>query len=174
MPARPTLDAFRLARKQETLTGEASMADLPRLAPSVLDPKSHVQYVIQGRVDDDGHPGALMKLSGRLPLRCERCNEPVQYRLERQVPFRFVQDEQELNALPIEDDEVEEVVGSPAMDLLAWVEDEAILSLPLVPRHEDCAVPLASVPEPVESVRPNPFAALARLKRGDGGGSDGA
>ncbi len=62
--------------------------------------------------------------------------------LERDVPFRFVHDEQELNALPIEDDEVEDVVGSPATDLLAWVEDEAILSLPLVPRHEDCAVPL--------------------------------
>lgn len=173
MPARPTFDAFRLARTQETLTGDAVVADLPRLAQSVLDRGTRVQYVVQGRIDDHGHPGALMTLTGQLPLRCERCNEPVQFRLERQVPFRFVQDEQELNALPIEDVEVEEVVGSPAMDLLAWVEDEAILSLPLVPRHEDCAVPLAAAQESVESGRPNPFAALARLKRGDGGGSAG-
>lgn len=173
MPARPTFDAFRLARTQETLTGDAAVADLPRLAQSVLDRGTRVQYVVQGRIDDHGHPGALMTLTGHLPLRCERCNEPVQFRLERQVPFRFVQDEQELNALPIEDVEVEEVVGSPAMDLLAWVEDEAILSLPLVPRHEDCAVPLAAAQEPVEAGRPNPFAALARLKRGDGGGSVG-
>ncbi|MGB3429529.1 MAG: YceD family protein [Burkholderiaceae bacterium] len=169
MPARPTFDAFRLARQSETLSGDASMADLPRLAMSVLDAGARVHYDIQGRVDDEGHPGAIMKLSGQLPLRCERCNASLQFMLEREVPFRFVENEQELNALPIEDDEVEEVVGSPAMDLLAWVEDEAILSLPLVPRHVDCAMPFADE-EVADSGRPSPFAALAKLKRGDGNG----
>jgi uncharacterized protein len=173
MPARPTFDAFRLARQRETLCGKAAMTDLPRLALSVLDRAAEVRYDVQGRVDDAGHPGAVMKLAGRLPLRCERCNAPVQFTLEREVPFRFVHDEQELNALPIEDDEVEEVVGSPATDLLAWVEDEAILSLPLVPRHDDCAVPFVDVPEPADAGRPNPFAALAKLKRGHGGGPAG-
>ena len=170
MPARPTFDAFRLARLRETLRGTATMADLPRLAESVLDPGASLRYDVEGRVDHDGHPGAVMKLSGRLPLRCERCNAPVQFALEREVPFRFVQDEQELNALPIEDDEVEEVVGSAAMDLLAWVEEEAILCLPLVPRHEDCAVPFADTAAPADAERPHPFAALAKLRRGDGGG----
>ena len=146
------------------------MDDLPRLAQSVLDPSARVRYDVQGSVDEEGHPGAVMKLSARLALRCERCNEPLQFVLERDVPFRFVQDEQELNALPIEDDEVEEVVGSPVMDLLAWVEDEAILSLPLVPRHEDCAVPYADAPAGVDTRRPNPFAALAKLRRGSGDG----
>jgi uncharacterized protein len=174
MPARPTFDAFRLARLRESLRGDAGMADLPRLAQSVLDAGARVHFLIEGRVDDEGHPGAVMKLAGRLPLRCERCNGPMEFVLEREVPFRFAQDERELNALPLEDDEVEEVVGSPAMDLLAWVEDEAILSLPLVPRHEDCALPYAEVPDAGGPARPNPFAALARLKRGGGGGSGGA
>jgi uncharacterized protein len=173
MPSRPTFDAFRLARQRETLRGDATMKDMPRLAQSVLDAGARVNYDIQGRVDDDGHPGAMMKLSASLPLRCERCNAPLQFILDRDVPFRFVQDEQELNALPIEDDEVEEVVGSPAMDLFAWVEDEAILSLPLVPRHADCAIPLAAGAEVADSGRPNPFAALASLKRGDGNGPGG-
>jgi uncharacterized protein len=171
MPARPTFDAFRLASLRDSLRGEATMADLPRLGQSVLDAGASVHYDIHGRVDEEGHPGAVMNLSGRLPLRCERCNGPVEFVLERNVPFRFVNDEQELNALPIEDDEVEEVVGSPAMDLLAWVEDEAILSLPLVPRHDDCALPYAEAPPPADPERPHPFAALAKLKRGDGGAS---
>ncbi|MGE5161867.1 MAG: YceD family protein [Betaproteobacteria bacterium] len=166
-----TFDAFRLARRQETLRGEATMAQLPRLAPSVVDPAARVAYEIAGRIDAEGHPGAVMKLSARLPLRCERCNEPMQFRLEREVPFRFVGSEQELNALPIEDVEVEEVVGSAGMALLPWIEDEVILSLPLVPRHDGCALPLAGDVEPVPQGRPNPFAALARLKGGDGGGS---
>ena len=168
MPASPTFDAFRLARKHETLRGHATMRELPRLAESVLDPEAVLHYEIEGRIDDEGHPGATMQLSGILPLRCERCNQPLQFHLERRVPFRFVNDEQELNALPIEDDEVEEVVGSVAMALLPWIEDEAILSLPLVPRHADCGIPVADAPEEFDDERPNPFAALAGLKRRDG------
>lgn len=175
MPDRPTFDAFRLARKGETLIGDAAMADLPRLAQSVLDPHARVHYEVRGRPDDEGHPGAVMNLSGVLSLRCERCNQPLSFLLEREVPFRFVHDEQELNALPIEDDELEEVVGSPAMALFPWIEDEIILSLPLVPRHADCAVPFLqeASSDPVEAARPNPFAFLAKLKKGGGGSGDG-
>lgn len=166
-----TFDAFRLARRQESLRGEATMTQLPRLAQSVLDTTARLIYEIAGRIDAEGHPGAVMKISARLPLRCERCNEPMQFQLGREVAFRFVGDEQELNAMPIEDVEVEEVVGSSSMALLPWIEDEAILSLPLVPRHDDCALPLAVESEPAQERRRNPFAALARLKEGDGGGS---
>jgi uncharacterized protein len=172
MPHSPTFDAFRLARLHESLDGEASMAQLPRLASSVLDPSARVHYSIEGQVDDQGHAGALMRLTGRLTLRCERCNEPMAFALERSVPFRFVRDEQELAALPIEDDEVEVVVGSPTMALLPWIEDEAILSLPLVPRHADCRLPLPGLAEATDD-RAKPFAGLAALKRGEGGGPTG-
>jgi uncharacterized metal-binding protein YceD (DUF177 family) len=161
------------ARTRETLAGEVSVRQLPRLAQSVLDPDATLHYAVTGRVDDNGHPGAVMRLSGRLALRCERCNEPMTLELDRTVPFRFVRDESELEALPIEDVEEEAVVGSPAMALLPWIEDEAILSLPLVPRHDDCALPLPAQEPAAEEARPNPFAALAGL-RGDGGGGSGA
>jgi uncharacterized protein len=168
MSASPTIDAFRLARDRSAIRGEATMMQLPRLASSVLGDDVRVRYEIDGRVDAEGHPGALMRLSARLPLRCQRCNDPVAFTLERAVPFRFVHDEQELNALPVEDDEVEVVVGSDAMPLLPWIEDEVILSLPLVPRHADCALPAAGPGKEGPQERPSPFAALARLKRGDG------
>jgi uncharacterized protein len=145
------------------------MTELPRLAESVLDRAARVRYTIEGRIDAEGHPGALMRLSARLSLRCERCNEPVQFELERTVPFRFVADERELNALPIEDDELEEVVGCTAMALLTWVEDEAILSLPLVPRHAHCAVPGGDVDGESRAERASPFAVLEKLRRPDGG-----
>lgn len=153
------------------MSGEAALEDLPRLAQSVVGPSSAVRYVIEGRVDDQGHPGALMTLSARLLLRCERCNQPLEFALAREVPFRFVASEQELNALPIVDDELEDVVGSAAMALLAWVEDEAILSLPLVARHLDCNPAGAELLS--DGSRPRPFAALAALKKGGDGGAQG-
>jgi uncharacterized protein len=169
----PTVDAFRLARERGRLIGEATLAQMPRLAESVADGDTRLSYVIEGRVDSKGHPGALMTLNARLTLRCERCNEPVEFNLDRTVPFRFVASEQELNSIPVEDDEQEIVIGSSAMPLLQWIEDEVILSLPLLPRHENCSIANAHAPfDERQSERANPFAVLAALKKSDGRDSD--
>ena len=46
--------------------------------------------------------------------------------------------------------------------MLALIEDEVLLGLPLAPRHDDCR------PDAIEKAKadkPNPFAVLAALKR---------
>jgi uncharacterized protein len=81
--------------------------------------------------------------------------------------FRFVESEEVAER---EDDESEEdlLVVAREFDLAALLEDEILMSLPLLPRHEVCPVPPRSsvvdadfVDEPT---KPNPFAALADLK----------
>ena len=159
------VDVFDLAACGERIEGEFELARLPRLAESLLDTDGTLRYVVKGLVDADGHPAADLSLRGRLRLECQRCNAPLEFDLERDTRFRFVHSEAELEALPLEDDEADVIAGSHAMDLAAWVEDEAILSLPLVPRHESCS-PVAGRSRQVESTtdRPNPFAVLAALK----------
>ena len=61
----------------------------------------------------------------------------------------------------------------PRPDLLRLVEDELLMAIPLVPMHEDCPEPLAAsrgqaaadAHEASVEERPNPFAALAHLKK---------
>ena len=61
-------------------------------------------------------------------------------------------------------------VGEDPLDLLALVEDELLLALPIVPMHDpkDCQQP-AGLDEPESSedevTRSNPFSVLAQLKR---------
>jgi uncharacterized protein len=163
-------DVFELARERRTIEGELPLSALPRLATSLLRSDGPLAYRIRGTVDERGRPGAQMQLQAELVLECQRCNQELAHRLQRDAQFRFVGSEEELNALPVEDDEVDLVVGARHMDIAAWVEDEAILSLPLVPRHDDCrpAIPLAAADASADSgaKRPNPFAALAGLKTG--------
>ena len=70
------------------------------------------------------------------------------------------------------DDEAEEdiLVVSRDFDALALIEDELILSLPLVPLHPVCPekVPMSAADPDFEvaSERPNPFGVLAGLKKG--------
>jgi uncharacterized protein len=161
------VDVFELARQRGTVQGALPLAELPRLAASLVRSDGAIRFKVDGLVDDRGQPGAQMWLESDLVLECQRCGGETVFQLRREVRFRFVADEEQLNQLPIDDDDVEEIVGSHHMNVAAWVEDEAILSLPLVARHEHCrplgeAVPSAA---PAREARPNPFAVLARLKR---------
>jgi uncharacterized protein len=104
-----------------------------------------------------------------LPLTCQRCMGSVDTPIEVDQWYRFVATEEIAMA---EDDESEEdlLVMVPQFDLLAVLEDELLMALPLVPMHDHCPVtPVFSVgsSELVNTVveKPNPFAALAQLKK---------
>ena len=168
----PTIDTFQLARSRQRIDGEVEIARLPRLAEYLTATGGVLRYRIDGVIDDLGHPAADMRLQGRLQLICQRCNAPLEFELDRTTRFRFVGTEEELNSLPIEDDEVDAAVGSPALNIHDWVEDEAILSLPLVPRHDACSPPLNPGGHQRAAKPPNAFAALPGLLN-DGNGNEG-
>jgi uncharacterized protein len=101
---------------------------------------------------------------------CQRCLGPVDVPLQVDQWFRFVADEATAEAL---DDEVEEdlLALSREFDLHELIEDELLMALPLVPRHDECPDPvqLSTSDEDFDSAsaeRPNPFAALASLRVG--------
>jgi uncharacterized protein len=81
------------------------------------------------------------------------------------------------------------IVGSAHLDLIDLIEEELLLSLPLVPKHDVCPEVHESLVSGVagdegegdeaaqdeaeeggEPDRPNPFAALEALKKGGSGG----
>jgi uncharacterized protein len=164
------VDVFQLARDAGTVEGELPLSALPRLSASLLRPEGRLHYRVHGERDERGRPGAGLHLDAELALECQRCNREMNYSLQREAHFRFVATEEELNALPIDVDDLEVIVGSRQLDLQGWLEDEAILSLPLVPTHRDCTpsvhpMLLQDEADPA-SERPNPFAVLAGLKPG--------
>jgi uncharacterized protein len=105
-----------------------------------------------------------------LPVGCQRCLGPVVVPLEVDRWFRFVADESKAEA---EDDQSEEDVLAlePKPDLLALIEDELLMAMPLVPMHDVCPQPLllsagtVNGDEAASEVRPNPFATLSRFKK---------
>ena len=104
------------------------------------------------------HAGACLSLV------CQRCLQPVEAVLGVERSFRFVADEKQAAAV---DADIEEdvLVLSRTFDLVDLIEDELLLALPLVPRHEMCAQPLAPADDaaPLDE-RVNPFDVLSELK----------
>lgn len=98
-------------------------------------------------------------------LQCQRCLMPLHKELEVERSFRFVPDESEAERLD-EDSDDDVLVLTHSLNLTELVEDELILALPIVPRHEVCPQPLpsASAEEEDASPRANPFAVLKSLR----------
>ena len=106
-------------------------------------------------------------------LQCQRCLLPLDEAVHVDRHFRFVADEDTAAAM---DDEMEdEVLALPkSLNLRDLVEDEMLLALPLVPRHDVCPEAVTLQFGELEEVeeKSNPFASLALLRKdkdGDGG-----
>lgn len=115
-----------------------------------------------------------LRIQGRLRMTCQRCLHPMVIAVQMSRAFRFVADEAEAEALDEAAEDEDVLVLSRAFDLPALVEDELILSLPLVPRHAQCPVDVQSLlaaadtpagPAAAEEPPATPFAVLAALKR---------
>ena len=159
-----TIDVFRTARVGSSLDGRIAIADMPRLASSLVHAEGALSYHCQGRVDERGRPVLVLQISGVLPLLCDRCGGELDLTLRVEKTFFFVCTEEELAAVPIDESPEEALIGNTHFDLAGLIEDEAILHLPISPRHEACVATDVSAATPIEREYLHPFAPLAGLR----------
>ena len=108
------------------------------------------------------------QLDVEVKMICQRCLEPVVLPIHSECDYAVVNEGASSLHLPKGYDVLE--VGEDPLDLLALVEDELLLALPIVPLHdpEICQPPVGpDEPEPSEDevTRSNLFSVLAQLKR---------
>lgn len=176
------LDVAAFATQGGQLSGQWPLSDLARVAedaPATAEGVAlpAVQWSAHGerRPVKGGEPQVWLHLQAhaQVPRECQRCLAPVVIPVELDNWLRFVGDEQ--LAAQLDADSDDDVLALPRwLDLQELVEDELLLALPLVPRHEQCPDPLPMAVEPSEDELPpeekvNPFAALAQLKRDNKG-----
>jgi uncharacterized protein len=172
------LDVAQFARDAATLDGTWPQAELPRVKDEGVPPDDAeeplVRWAAQGReVQRPGEaPQVWLDLQAETEVRltCQRCLAPVAARLEVKRSFLFVPGgEAKAAELDADSEEHDVLPLVRSFNLKELIEDELVMALPIVPRHEVCPEPLpmsaAQEPEEVEeAARPNPFAALEALK----------
>lgn len=167
MFARHFIDSLDFARKGLELRGEIAVSEMSRLQDVLAAPEGKVSYVLRGVQGKNGEPVLELALEGNCQLRCQRCLQALPYSIKT-VSFLMPVPEDELEGSLADGGELEEEDGVdyiPAnahLDVLALIEDEILLGLPLSPRHEVGVCKAASGGAPVEEQ--NPFAVLRELK----------
>jgi uncharacterized protein len=188
------LDVAKFARAGANLAGEMPLQSFQRLSEGTSAPVDEVPGLVSWDATGShrevlgGAPELRLRLQARttLWLNCQRCLQPMAVNLHIDRTFRFARSDEEAAELDeTSEDEDFLALGRP-LDLPSLVEDELIMALPIVPRHETCPEPLL-VPEvpgaapsvarhgaegardrddaPQPADRPHPFAVLGALKR---------
>jgi len=143
------LDVAAFAAEGAVLEGAWPGATLARLADLQVPPQDQGQAEVHWRACGErrlkaGSEAELwLTLSVQAPvwLTCQRCLQPMALDLAIERPLRFVHGEAQAEALDAESDD--DVLALPRwLDLRELAEDELLLGLPLVPRHEACPQPL--------------------------------
>lgn len=162
-------DPFEFARREDALRGELDARNLPRVQ-DVLRKTEEVQpvsYALRGyRLE--GKSYLAVEASAELLMQCQRCLGDVRCTVEVDTRLLLVPRGEPLPDDELEDDDFDPVHAWRDFDVLAAVEEELLLALPLAPTHEDCSVPVAKG----NGDDASPFAALRGFKASGGAKTD--
>lgn len=126
------LDAF--ADRGTVLRETLELDRLARLCGLLASNVGNVEAELEFASRRTGWVPGELRFETRLVLTCQRCLEPLELRLEERVALAFVESATMEERLP--EDRIAVVLEDERWSPAELLEDELIVSLPLVPRHE--------------------------------------
>ena len=132
-----------------------------RLRESIADEAVDWGLTVKSVEIQDIKPSESMQRAMEMQAAAERERKAVVTKSEGAKQSAILEAEARLESACEDDDTLDAVMADPAFDVLALIEDEVLLGLPMAPRHAHCEADI----RPAGSGKPNPFAALAALKR---------
>ena len=153
-----------LVNRQAFLSGELSLQHCHRLQEMCLPGE---EGTVGASLQFDRTPQGFAVISGsvwtRLPVLCQRCLEPMILEVETTVILYPVLP----TSAAVWQEEKEVVVLDEAgvLSIVDLIEEECLLSCPIVPKHPvtECGVSVEQTPTESETKKRNPFAVLKGL-----------
>lgn len=155
----------KLVDRGISFSGELPLSKFKRLDGLLTNTAGAVRVNVAFERDVQKHPLIKLELNTDVPMICQRCLEEVAIPVGGRYDYVVVREGANTDELPSSYEIVE--LGDEPLDLLALIEDELLLCLPVVPMHPQdvCRHPSGFVEtELEESARPSPFSVLAQLK----------
>lgn len=166
-------DLFKLAHQGACISSHVDVAKLKRFAEALAGDSGVVSVELQFGIDEQGVRNATGSIETDIKVLCQRCLQPMDLHVQSEVAIAFVKDDEQVRHLPkryepilVNDDEETELVDI--------IEDDLLLSLPLVTYHEEDECSGLSRYETESDVedlgetideKPNPFSVLEQLKK---------
>ncbi|NHZ63674.1 YceD family protein [Massilia genomosp. 1] len=158
------IDAFEFCRSNGHREGVTPVAEMSRLNKDCADQSGQIAWTIDGSTSKLGYPQLSLSVSGTVQLVCQRCLAPFAYEMDSSTVLMLGKDDEHADEIEgiLGDESIDVIVGSRECDVRDLFEDEALLALPQVPKHDVC--PDSKLLDAVKSDKPSPFAGLKNLK----------
>ena len=158
------IDAFEFSRSNGHRDGVMPVATMSRLCKDCADQSGEIAWAVDGALTSQGYPSMTVSITGSVQLMCQRCLTPFAYEMDSSTMLVLGKDDEEADQIEefLDDESIDVIVGSRTCDLRDLIEDEALLALPQVPKHEVC--PDSKLIDAIKTDKPSPFAGLKDLK----------
>ena len=163
------INPVRAAEGGFSISGLLAFGRMKRLLEVVNNPEGAAEIALDFAVDVHGAPYVRGRIRAELVVACQRCLESMKVSVDVDLSLGIVSSEDEAKRLPEHYDPL--VARGEQLLVAELVEDEILLALPAIPRH-DPAECTAMESEDTRSgddgegdeVASSPFAVLAQLK----------
>jgi len=144
----------KLCQRNETINSTITLGKLLRLSEFLHDNQGQAKVYLRFDKNDAGHCVINGTVSATLSMQCQRCLEGTSVHVQSDLAIQVAEDEaqagkiEEASTDPLDSLEVV-VCDNGELDLLSLIEDELIMSLPIVANHDDvhCSEHLNSLQE---------------------------
>lgn len=167
-PTPELVDPWRAVEAGCDYSGSLPLARMARLQEALREALGEASFRLSFSRDLEGRGILRGEIDARLVLTCQRCLEAMEVPVSLSMVLALVSGLEEAGRLPEDLDPL--LVTSEPLRLADLIEDELLLALPLIPRHEPGACPASHVlaakgEERREEGPPRPFAILGELRR---------
>jgi len=166
------VDPLRLAARGEHLQGIIPLKQMKRLVGTLSSNEGDVHVDAEFSVDINRVVILAGKINTDTKLICQRCMGEMNLPVDIDFQIAFVRSEDEMDRLP--EGYEATLIDNNTMMLSDIIEDEILLALPSIPKHQDenCSHDVINEdwaseknePDTENVERPNPFDVLASLK----------
>lgn len=171
----PKVDLMRLAGDGAAIRGSVGINSFKRLLAD-LPPQNQTQddsgvvcYEVSGSTQTGRRGRVALKVQTVLQLICQRCMHSMPFVVDELAEFELFASERELQSAQSDDDvdplAPEPMLVSEPIDLDELIEDQLILAVPYVPKHEHCEAAKTTAGEYDDlQERASPFKVLEGFK----------
>ena len=158
-----SVNVLRLAEHGSVVEGELPISKMKRLKPLLLNDTGSVLINLEFGTGDESRPYVKGTIKCELALECQRCLETRVYRIDDEVALTPVLSIDHTEGIPEGFEPL--LVTRDAQSLSEIVEDELLLRLPVVAKHENECLRLKRV-EVEMTEKSHPFEkVLSELKK---------
>ena len=168
-PLPELVDPWRAVEAGAEFRGSLPLARMARLREVLRESAGEARFRLAFSRDLEGRGVLGGEIEARLVLTCQRCLEALEFPVLTTLDLVLVSGLDEAGLLPEDLDPL--LVPAEPLRLADLIEDELLLALPQIPRHEPGACPAgggrwtAVSDEQRAGEGANPFAVLGTLKR---------